>query len=192
MDKKFVVGVDLDGVVGDYFGAMRAVAAEWLGVPESDLPEKIDYDFKSWGADNWPGGFLALHKYAVVKKQLFSTMPPIAGAPQVLRKLSEDGFRIRIITYRLCMKFHHATAIKQTIDWLEQHDIPYWDICFMADKTAVDADVYIDDSPNNFKRLEAAGKNVWLYRQGWNEHIATPYTVNDWNEIYDGLLKARG
>jgi 5'(3')-deoxyribonucleotidase len=191
MENKFVIGVDLDGVVADYFNSIRPVAAKWLGVPEANLANEIDYDFRSWGSENWPGGFLSLHRYAVVKERLFDTMPPIAGAAQTLRKLSEDGFRIRIITYRLCMKYHHATAITQTVNWLEKHDIPYWDLCFMADKAAVDADVYIDDSPSNFKRLEEAGKRVWLYRQGWNKQVETPNVVHNWKEIYDGLIKAR-
>lgn len=192
MDKKFVIGVDLDGVVGDYFGAIRRPAAKWLGVDESTLPKEIDYDFKSWNSDQWPGGFIAMHRYAVVQEKLFSIMPPIKDAAQVLRKLSQDDFRIRIITSRLCMKFHHETAVQQTVEWLERYDIPYWDLCFVADKTAVNADMYIDDSPKNFKELETAQKNVWLFRQGWNQHIQSPFTVKNWHEIYDIAHKGRG
>jgi len=191
VDRKFIVGVDLDGVVADYFGHIRFSAARWLGVSTDNLPKEVDYDFKSWGSEKWPGGFIALHRYAVVKEKLFSTMPPIEGAAQTLRKLSEDDFRIRIITYRLCMKFHHATAITQTIEWLEKHDIPYWDICFVGDKAAVDADVYIDDSPSNYKKLVAANKRVWLYRQGWNKHIFTENDVRNWDEIYKKLIEER-
>jgi 5'(3')-deoxyribonucleotidase len=188
----FVIGVDLDGVVADYVGAIRPIAARWLGVAEESLNTEIDYDFKSWGSDQWPGGFIALHKHAVVKERLFEVLSPIEGATQFLRKLSEDGFRIRIITHRLCMPNHHVTAITQTVEWLERHDIPYWDICFMEDKTAVQANVYIEDSPSNFRKLEQAGKNVWLYRQTWNNKIETPYVVHNWDEIYKGLIKARG
>jgi hypothetical protein len=51
-------------------------------------------------------------------------------------------------------------------------------------RAAVEADVYIDDSPSNFAKLKAAGKNVWLYRQGWNKHVEDPNAVNNWTEIY--------
>jgi hypothetical protein len=33
--RRFVLGVDLDGVVGDFYGYMRNIAAEWLGVPST-------------------------------------------------------------------------------------------------------------------------------------------------------------
>jgi len=32
MKKQFVLGVDLDGVVADFIGGLRPIAAEWLGV----------------------------------------------------------------------------------------------------------------------------------------------------------------
>lgn len=188
--KPLIIGVDLDGVVADYFNGIRPIACEWLGVPDKALPLEIDYDFKSWGSDKWPGGFIALHKYAVVKKNFFSTVSPIKDAAQTLRALSEQDFRIRIITYRLCMKWHHSTAVKQTIDWLEKHDIPYWDICFIKDKTAVEADVYIEDSPKNYTALKSAGKNVWLFDQGWNRHLNEP-SVKNWKEIYDKLQEMK-
>ena len=31
-DRSFVFGVDLDGVVADFYGGLRPIAAEWLGV----------------------------------------------------------------------------------------------------------------------------------------------------------------
>ena len=39
-ESSFIFGVDLDGVVGDFYGAMRTIAAEWLDRPiESLTPE---------------------------------------------------------------------------------------------------------------------------------------------------------
>ena len=31
-DRRFVLGVDLDGVCADFYGGLKPVAAEWLGV----------------------------------------------------------------------------------------------------------------------------------------------------------------
>ena len=31
-ERSFVFGVDLDGVVADFYGGLRPIAAEWLGV----------------------------------------------------------------------------------------------------------------------------------------------------------------
>ena len=110
-----------------------------------------------WGVDQAPGGYEALHKFAVMQRELFLKLPPMARAPQALRRLSKAGVRIRIITHRLFIKYFHQIAVSQTIQWLDRHDIPYWDLCFMQQKTAVGADLYIEDSPANIERLRAEG-----------------------------------
>ena len=51
----------------------------------------------------------------------------IPGARKWLQKLSDEGFRIRIITHRLFIEHFHAPAIQQTIEWLDSNGIPYWD-----------------------------------------------------------------
>ena len=137
---KFVLGVDLDGVVADFTAGLRPIAAEWLGIEVSQLPSDISYGFPEWCLDEF-GGYESLHRYAVKERHLFERLPPLAGAPAVLRKLSARGVRIRIITHRLYIPWFHKQAILQTTEWLERHAIPYWDICFMRDKSAVGADL---------------------------------------------------
>jgi hypothetical protein len=41
INQEFVFGVDLDGVVGDFYGFMRTIAAEWRGVSIDTLPEHV-------------------------------------------------------------------------------------------------------------------------------------------------------
>ena len=101
-------------------------------------------------------------------------MPPMAGAPQALRRLSKEGVRIRIITHRLFIKYFHQIAVSQTIQWLDRHDIPYWDLCFMQQKTAVGADLYIEDSPANIERLRAEGQKTIVFTNSTNEHLPGP------------------
>jgi 5'(3')-deoxyribonucleotidase len=59
----------------------------------------------------------------------------------------------------------------QTVDWLDHWDIPYWDICFMADKGAVGAHVYIDDSPDNIIRLREAGCRTIIFSNSTNRSL---------------------
>ena len=69
----------------------------------------------------------------------------IAGAPgarKYLRHMSDEGARVRIITHRLFIQYFHKVAVSQTIDWLDQNGIPYWDLCFMKAKEQVGADIY--------------------------------------------------
>jgi hypothetical protein len=37
-DLRFVLGVDLDGVVADFYGGLRLVASEWLETPLDSVP----------------------------------------------------------------------------------------------------------------------------------------------------------
>lgn len=186
-DRSFVFGVDLDGVVADFYGGLRPIAAEWLGVRLDSLPERVSWGLAEWGVDQAPGGYEALHKFAVMQRELFLTLPPTARAPQSLRKLSKAGVRIRIITHRLFIKYFHQIAVSQTIQWLDRHDIPYWDLCFMQQKTAVGADLYIEDSPENIERLRAEGQQTIVFTNSTNEHLPGP-RANTWEEVGQMVL----
>jgi 5'(3')-deoxyribonucleotidase len=186
-DRSFVFGVDLDGVVADFYGGLRPIAAEWLGVTIDSLPLRVSWGLAEWGVDEAPGGYERLHRFAVTQRELFSRVPPMAGAPQALRRLSIEGVRIRIITHRLFIKYFHQVAVSQTIQWLDRHDIPYWDLCFMQQKTAVGADLYIEDSPANVERLRAESQKTIVFTNSTNEHLAGP-RANTWEEVIQMVL----
>jgi 5'(3')-deoxyribonucleotidase len=186
-ERSFVFGVDLDGVVADFYAGLRPIAAEWLGVNLATLPERVSWGLAEWGVDKAPGGYERLHRFAVTQRELFLSMPPMAGAPQALRQLSMEGVRIRIITHRLFIKYFHQVAVSQTIQWLDRHDIPYWDLCFMQQKTAVGADLYIEDSPENVERLRAEGAKTIVFSNSTNEHLLGP-RANSWAEVLQMVL----
>lgn len=186
-ERAFVFGVDLDGVVADFYAGLRPVAAEWLGVAVESLPERVSWGISEWGLDRAPGGYEALHKFAVMQRELFLKLPPMAGVPQTLRRLSKEGVRIRIITHRLFIKYFHQIAVSQTIQWLDHHDIPYWDLCFMQQKTAVGADLYIEDSPANIERLRAEGARTIVFSNSTNEHLPGP-RAGSWTEVLELVL----
>jgi len=187
-ESSFILGVDLDGVVGDFYGAMRKIAAEWLNKPEKALTEDV-----SFGLDEWDiakhGGYDRLHRFAVTQRSLFRDMPPIKNAPGTLRKLSSRGVRIRIITHRLFLKYSHKTSITQTVDWLDNYDIPYWDICFMNDKVAVGAHVYIDDAPQNIVQLREQGQKTIVFSNSTNRNLPGP-RADSWIEAEKIVLEA--
>jgi 5'(3')-deoxyribonucleotidase len=186
-DLAFVFGVDLDGVVADFYGGLRPIAAEWLGVSIDTLPQRVSWGLIEWGVDDAPGGYERLHRFAVTQRELFSRVPPMPGAPQALRRLSIEGVRIRIITHRLFIKYFHQVAVSQTIEWLDRHDIPYWDLCFMQQKTAVGADLYIEDSPANIERLRAEKQKTIVFTNSTNEHLAGP-RANTWEDVTQMVL----
>jgi 5'(3')-deoxyribonucleotidase len=180
-ESSFILGVDLDGVVGDFYGAMRGIAAEWLNKPLESLTEEVGFGFEEWGIGEY-GGYDRLHRFAVTQRNLFRDMKPIKDAPAVLRKLSVKGIRIRIITHRLFLKYFHKTSITQTVDWLDTWDIPYWDLCFMADKGAVGAHVYIDDTASNVIRLRDRGCRTIVFTNSTNRDLPGP-RADTWQDV---------
>ena len=187
---RFVLGVDLDGVCADFYRGLRPIAAEWLGVDVETLPERVSWGLPEWRIDKAPGGYTALHRFAVTQRDLFRILPPMPGAPAALRCLSAADVRIRIITHRFFIKFFHQVAARQTIEWLDYHDIPYWDLCFMQEKAAVGAELYIEDSPSNVERLRADGLETIVFTNSTNEHLAPP-RAGTWDQVVDLVLDAK-
>ena len=184
--KSFVFGVDLDGVVADFYAGIRPIAAEWLGKHLNELTPCPTYGLPEWGLQ---GKYEELHRFAVNQRDFFTHVKPISQAPQVLRRLSGMGIRIRIITHRLYVSRSHVATVQQTVKWLDQHGIPYWDICFMKDKTAVGADLYIEDSPKNIEELRNDQKNndqknpcVIVFSNSTNKGYGEP-RANDWAQV---------
>jgi 5'(3')-deoxyribonucleotidase len=183
---QFVFGVDLDGVCADFYGALRPIAAEWLGVSVEDLTPEVTYGLPEWNLGPM-GGYTALHRFAVTQRRLFAEAPPIPGAAPTLRRLSEQGVRIRIITNRLFIKYFHQEAVQQTIEWLDYHGFPYWDLCLMPDKAAVGADLYIEDAPQNVAALRGKGFPTIVFTNSTNQELDGPRADN-WSEAEQIVL----
>ncbi|NTU93467.1 MAG: 5'-nucleotidase [Chlorobiaceae bacterium] len=177
-----VIGVDLDGVCADFYGRMREIAAEWFERPIDDLSAEVSYGLSEWGIKDH-AHYDSLHRFAVTQRELFSSMEMIPGARKYLRLLSDEGYRIRIITHRLFIHYFHATAVEQTVNWLDSHGIPYWDLCFMKEKSQVGADIYVEDSPDNIEQLRDKGLFTICFGNSTNRHIVEP-RAESWEEVY--------
>ncbi|PKK89681.1 MAG: 5'-nucleotidase [Candidatus Wallbacteria bacterium HGW-Wallbacteria-1] len=187
--RDYILGVDLDGCVVDYYRALRPIAAEWLGKSEDELPMNFSWGMTEWGIpEDGELGFDYLHRFAVVKRRIFETAPPIPLACATMRRLSDLGVRIRIVTHRLCIDNFHETALIQTARWLEKYGVPYWDICFLKDKNSINADLFIDDSPVNIEKFKAASKRVLIFGCPNNMGVQGD-RADDWNQVYDYVKK---
>ncbi|HEU0170474.1 MAG TPA: hypothetical protein VFR26_03465, partial [Acidimicrobiales bacterium] len=56
----FILGVDLDGVCGDYTAALRDVVVQRTGTSPEALPLERSWDFREWGLT--AAQFEALHQ----------------------------------------------------------------------------------------------------------------------------------
>lgn len=167
--RDFVLGVDLDGVCGDHSEAFRQVVASERGVDPATLPEQRSWNYHDWGLDDEE--FERLHRLAVLEHRMFRTMPVIPGCAEALWRLSDAGVWIRLITHRLYANWGHAIAVGDTVAWLDEHGIPYRDLCFLGQKPQVEADVYIDDAPHNVLALRETGAEVIVFDQPYNREL---------------------
>ena len=182
-----VLGVDLDGVCADYESALRASVAARRGVATSSLPpQETTGHFAEWDLSS--DGFREAHRVAVTEDRIFRTMDPYPGVAEVLWRLSDAGVWIRIITHRLLFNGLHEASAADTAVWLDQHDIPYRDLCFIGDKATVGADLYIDDSPHNIEALRGAGRTAIVFDQRYNRHLDGP-RVASWYEVEPLVLE---
>lgn len=182
--KKFILGVDLDGVCANYYSALRDMVAEKYGIPRNQI-ENIYPNPKYYNMKDWPGfeeNFVKYHTEAVMEG-LFMNMAPIEGASEVLWRLNEEGHHIRIITSRFVKHGQNGKVISDTAYWLDKNDIPYRDIMFVRHKPDVYADVYIDDSPENLAALSTHGRQAIIFDAGYNKNLIGRRAHN-WEEVY--------
>ena len=183
----FILGVDLDGVCGDYTAALQSVVAQRTGVDLAALPLERSWDFREWGLT--AAQFEEHHQAAVLEHRIFRTMPAMPGAAETLWRLSDAGVWIRIITHRLYVNWGHATAVADTVDWLDASGIPYRDLCFLGAKPQVEADCYVEDAPHNVEALRATDAHVIVYEQPYNRETPGPRAAT-WAEV-ENLVGAR-
>lgn len=181
----WVLGVDLDGVVAQYEPRMREITSTVTGVPVQDIPVASTWSLVKSG---WPFAdeqeFLDVHRIAVEDHNLYRTLDPVEGASAALWALSDAGIRIRIVTHRLVVNFAHATVVADTVAWLDQHSIPYRDICFVRDKADVGCNLLVDDSPTNILALRSArGPEAAIaFTQEYNKYI-DGLRANTWADV---------
>jgi len=183
----FILGVDLDGVCGDYSGALRQVVAAEKDLDIETLPPQASWDFLEW--ELGPGEFEDMHRKAVLEHRIFRSMPPMPGAADALWRLSDAGVWIRIITHRLCVNWGHAVAVADTVSWLDATGIPYRDICFLGAKPEVEADCYVDDASHNVTALREAGNHVIVFDAPYNQDVDGP-RAKSWADVEE-LVKER-
>jgi hypothetical protein len=85
--------------------------------------------------------------------------------------------------------YFHAPAVAQTVEWLDKHGIPYWDLCLMPDKAAVNAHVYVEDSPGAIKQLADAEADVIIFENSTNLDVPGE-RARDWTEA-EGMIRKR-
>lgn len=179
--------------MADYESGFAQFVAAQRGIDPASLPARLSYDFNEWGVE--PDDFERFHSTAITKHRLLAALPVIDGAAQSLWRLSDAGVWIRVITHRLYVNWSHVEAVTDTVNWLDEHSIPYRDICFLGDKPEVGADCYVDDAPHNITALRESGNDVIVFDQTYNRDHQPPRAAT-WADleaqVMDRLVRWRG
>lgn len=173
-----VFGVDVDDVVADFHSAFRDFVSRQLHREIGALP--THWGFEEWGIDN---DILDDLFSQFIDDGGYQDLKPMPGASEVLWRLSDAGVYIRVVTHRLFIHWHHLRMATDTVQWLDTYKIPYRDLCMVADKPDVAADVNIDDAAHNILALRKSGRTTLVYDRPWNQEVAGP-RVRNWSEVW--------
>lgn len=107
----------------------------------------------------------------------FLDAPPMEGAVETLQALHVELYDIVYVTAR---PEHPVTH-----QWLDDHDLDFAPLIEATpQKWAVDADVWLDDSPTVLEGLWKRGKCVVKYAQPHNALAPCRHVVQSWNDFY--------
>lgn len=150
------LGLDIDGVVCEFFQAYNDWVVDTYGIPA------VACDRYDWYLGYPHGGRLwaAAHASGVVE-DLYGKAPVTPGAVEALASLSQ-AWDIHFITYRPS----RLAAI--TSEWLDRNGMPY-PTTHTDFKWQVPCDLYVDDHTNTVKDLLAHGKDALLFMRDWNK-----------------------
>lgn len=188
--RKVIIGVDIDGTIGDYVDILRQYLTKKFDTPEnkigSTFPEPADYAFSNWG-ENVAQNFKQLHSEAVTDG-IYQNMEPFPQASKHLWALNNEDYHLRVITSRFVKHGQNYEVVSSTSKWLDMHNMPYRDLMFVHEKTEVYVDVLIDDSPYNIEAYQRTGRNIIIFDAPYNRHFEGT-RVNNWEEAYNEIKK---
>lgn len=182
------IAVDLDGVCYEWERTVRYMLREYRGYTREQLPESKHWNSieeqveKSDWKWLWSDG---------VREGLFRYGHMMTGARRGLQVLATQGHRFVIVTHR------PEAAVPDTIDWVTLYfkGLPYIGINVFSNqepKSAVRADILIDDKPENVDEWAGNQRSALLFDQPWNQHHQpVPYVtrVKGWEGVVDELAR---
>lgn len=177
-----IVGLDLDGVVADF-------TAGWVDTYNHWFEETVSYlEVTDWSSLVELTHFdteTAFFEWLLEVQGFWSELPVIPGALGGISLLQAAGVQFRVITNR------PTWSRSQTERWLQSTwpatgpaPVPH----FVADKTTIDCQVYIDDSPIVLNHLKKANRRAITFDQPWNRHVHHHPRAKGWADLTMKLL----
>jgi uncharacterized HAD superfamily protein len=176
-----VIGVDIDGVLGDFNLAFlnRLNGLDGTSWTKDDVTA---YDYQECIGIELPR-VLAIFE-AMVQEGDYALLEPLEG----IHLIDELPGKVRLITNRW------DTCSKDTLAWLEANNVfRHEDLVFVTGKKSVlgPFDYFVEDAPKNAIDLAAVSGVVFLIDHPYNRGIEYPENVirvKDWHDV-SALIK---
>ena len=162
---------DIDGVEAVFVQSFDDHAVENFGAP-SLLPVSSWHWYRGYGV---PTEGLWASYWSDADR--IRSCPVEPGAVDAMRAIKAEGHDVLIVTYR------PEISMEATVDWLDLNGFPYDEVHSVADKGTVDWDVLVDDHGPTVSDLVAAGRDVILFDQPWNEEYEHLRRARGWGEV---------
>lgn len=195
------IGVDLDGVMYNFAGALSRYAEQRGLFGPGDTPDHDeDVDSYNFWKDEWGwqlSQFMEVTREGIEAGHVFRRGDPYPDAVAGFQAMQAAGHRLHVITDRRWPGAEDE-AEQSTRDWLEQNGIRPDSITFTKDKTAIldvaenpDTAAFIEDLAKNAEALDQAGVETWLVDRPWNRHYATPRRMPSMGEFSERIVAGR-
>lgn len=180
------IGLDVDGVLGDWDKQAQKVLRYW-GV---NSEWKLIYPSPSWDhiqktiePEAWDRLWDPANAY-----EIFGKMERHDGAQEGMKILSEIG-DIVVITSR------PTYAAPITLDWLSKFNVPIKSFHLTGHNekksSFTKCDVFLDDRPRNYEDLSIPGTKPFLWSRPHNMDFKCSNRITKWSNFISEVLKVR-
>lgn len=177
------ITVDIDGCIGDFVSSMADWTARNKHVYNLHDPSTYAFDKDAeWGKAYHTGkDFLDSLQQAILDG-VYADESILPLSSTTINALHHEGNEIIIATDRAFNNgIVDAVALRDTEQWLKSYGYNYDRLIITPHKERIDADVFIEDSPNNMSRILDTGRPVIKIPHAYNMHAACSYTMPVWN-----------
>lgn len=182
---KIKIGIDLDSVLSD-------LLPYWLNFYNNDFNDNLKVEnITAWETDKFVKSECGKKIFDyILQPNFFLNVPVLQGSQDAVKWLSTfDNVELYVVTA------YHPYVCKDKADWLAKYfpEINQKNIIFINDKSLVDVDYLIDDSPTNC--IGFKGKYL-LFDYPYNQNVHESLyemRVSNWSDVmqyFKGIFTA--
>lgn len=183
------VAIDVDDVVLELMDSWLEVYNEKTGTAFSK-DQMLNWDLTKNGLDTTAYDILSQHA-----EKIYSRVYPIEGAQQAVRLIHNSGYEVVYITAAVAKTLDAKVDALERFGFLRKGRTIDDRLIVTGRKNLIDADILIDDKPENIIRWPYPRKGI-LFTQPWNDRVTLlperAVRCSGWTEVLEHLGLIRG